>query len=73
MIAGVRGRLITVAFAEAELPAIAGNAIPPRDIARAFDRWSAHRETVFGPASSVRAIAASISLRIGRICAGRSR
>lgn len=60
MIAGVRGRLITTSFAATELSAIAGDAAPPPDTVRALQKWSAQRETAFGPTSSIRAIADGI-------------
>jgi hypothetical protein len=67
MIAGVRGRLITASFVETELPALAGDCVPPRDTARALEEWSARREGTFGPASSVRSIADGIAVPLLRI------
>jgi len=67
MIAGVRGRLITGAFAATELPAIAAPAVPPRETLRALHEWSARREAAFGPASGVRAIADGIAVPLLKI------
>jgi hypothetical protein len=67
MIAGVRGRLLTAAFIETELPAIAGICTPPPEALRELDEWSAYRERAFGPVSSVRAIADGIAVPLLRI------
>ena len=67
MIAGVTGRLISVSFAETDLPAIAGHCTPPVEALRALDAWSAHREASFGPASSVRAIADGVAIPLLKI------
>src|SRR5258708_3327196 len=67
MIAGVRGRLITNAFAETELPSLAGDCSIPRDTVRALAEWSVRREREFGPASSVRAIADGIAIPLLKI------
>jgi len=67
MIAGVHGRLITTSFAAAELPTIAGTAVPTRDTLRALHEWTVRREAAFGPASSVRAIADGIAIPLLKI------
>jgi len=67
MIAGVRGRLITASFAATELPAIAGNCVPPRDTLRALHEWATRREAGFGPASGTRAIADGIAIPLLKI------
>ena len=67
MIAGIRGRLITISFAETELPAIAGDRTPPRDTLRAIDEWSARRDAAFGAASSVRSITDGIAIPLLKI------
>src|SRR5215470_6600387 len=67
MIAGVRGRLITGAFAATELPAIAGTSVPAREALRALHEWSARREAAFGPASGVRAVADGIAIPLLKI------
>jgi len=67
MIAGVRGRLITGAFATTELPAIAGASAPPRETLRELHAWSIRREAAFGPASGVRAIADGIAIPLLKI------
>jgi hypothetical protein len=67
MIAGVSGRLISVSFAESELPAMAGHCAPPVETLRALDAWSAECEAAFGPASSVRAIADGVAIPLLRV------
>ena len=67
MIAGVSGRLISVSFAESELPAMAGHCTPPVETLHALDAWSADCEAAFGPASSVRAIADGVAIPLFRI------
>jgi hypothetical protein len=54
-LAGVRGRLISAAFAEARLVA-PGHEAPPSDVVRRLDAWADRCQTTLGPASSVRAI-----------------
>ena len=54
---GVRGRLISAAFAESQLNAPSGYAGPPADVVRHLDRWSERVQANLGPASSARAIA----------------
>src|SRR5688500_7263782 len=54
-LAGVRGRLITAAFAEARLNA-PGYDAPPSDVIRRLDAWSDRLQAHLGPASSVRSI-----------------
>lgn len=56
MLAGVGGRLITASFAQSELPSIPGAGTPPDTVIREIEKWSAHREASFGPASSLRAL-----------------
>ena len=55
MIPGVRGRLVSATFARTGLPALPGAAAPPA-VVRALDAWSDRRESLLGPASSLRAI-----------------
>jgi Eco57I restriction-modification methylase len=67
MIAGVRGRLITASFAATELPTIPENSVPARDTLRALHEWATRRETTFGPASGVRAVADGIAIPLLKI------
>ena len=56
MIAGVRGRLVTEAFARTQLPNLPGAVVPPDTVVHALDLWSARCDALLGPASSIRAI-----------------
>ncbi len=56
MSAGMRGRLISTAFARAALHTLPGATAPPPAAIRALEVWSDRRDAVLGPASSVRAI-----------------
>ena len=56
MITGVRGRLVSASFAEAQLQALPGAAAAPPSVVRALDVWSDRCESTLGPASSIRAI-----------------
>jgi len=67
MIAGVRGRLITASFVATELPVIPVDSAPNRETLRALHEWSTRRETAFGPASGVRAIADGIAIPLLKI------
>src|SRR5262249_51992975 len=62
MIPGVRGRLISVAFAQTELALLPGIDPLPRHVARDVEVWSSHREAAFGPASSIRAVTDGVVL-----------
>jgi methylase of polypeptide subunit release factors len=62
MFPGISGRLITASFALTELPAIAGTREIPVTVVRDVERWSAHRDTSFGPASSLRAITDGVAI-----------
>ncbi len=55
--AGVRGRLVSAACADAVLASVRGAESPPPGIARALEAWADRREAALGPASSTRAIA----------------
>jgi hypothetical protein len=57
MLAAVRGRLISDAFARARLPALDGYVAPPPGVMRELDAWCEQVETTLGPASGVRTIA----------------
>ena len=57
MAAGVRGRLVSAAFADTVLPTLPGAEMPPAPAIRALDAWAERREASLGPASSIRAIA----------------
>ena len=67
MIAGVRGRLLTASFVETELPRLDNDGPPPRDVLRALEQWSTHRDAAFGPASSIRAIADGVAIPLLKI------
>jgi hypothetical protein len=56
MIPGVRGSLVTSAFARDVLPSLDGTPPVPRDFSTALARWSDRWEASLGPSSSVRAI-----------------
>ena len=56
MIAGMRGRLISAAYAKAAWHTLPGATSPSPTTIRALDAWSDRRESALGPASSVRAI-----------------
>ena len=56
MIAGMRGRLISAAYAKAVWHTLPGATSPSPTTVRALDAWSDRRESTLGPASSVRAI-----------------
>src|SRR6185503_2800315 len=58
---------VTASFAETELPAVSGSSTPPRDTLRALHEWATRRETTFGPASGVRAIADGIAIPLLKI------
>jgi hypothetical protein len=57
MAQGVRGRLVSSAFADAWLASLSDEDAPPPHILRALDTWAGRREASLGPASSARAIA----------------
>src|SRR5262245_24506316 len=54
---GIRGRLVTTAFARDLLPAVSGAAAMPPEVRRAIGAWWRRADAALGPASSVRAIA----------------
>jgi hypothetical protein len=57
MAAGVRGRLVSAAFADTVLPSLPGAEAPPPLAIRHLDAWADRRDASLGPASSTRAIA----------------
>jgi hypothetical protein len=57
MAAGVRGRLVSAAFIDTELPSLPGAAAAPPVVVRDLDAWADRRDASIGPASSARAIA----------------
>ena len=67
MIAGVHGRLITTSFAETELGRLCDDESPPAGVVRDIERWATRCESMFGPASSIRAIADGIVLPLAGI------
>ena len=57
MAAGVRGRLVSAAFADTTLASLPGAAAPPAAVIHDLEAWVDRRDASLGPASSVRAIA----------------
>ena len=57
MAAGVRGRLVSAAFADTTLASLPGAEAPPPVVVHDLEAWVDRRDASLGPASSVRAIA----------------
>ena len=57
MAAGVRGRLVSAAFADTVLHTLPEAEAPPPLVVRALEAWSDRRDASLGPATSLRAIA----------------
>jgi hypothetical protein len=57
MAAGVRGRLVSAAFADTVLHTLPEAEAPPPLVIRAFDAWADRRDGSLGPAAGIRAIA----------------
>ena len=57
MAAGVRGRLVSAAFADTTLASLPGAEAPPAAVIHDLEAWIDRRDASLGPASSVRAIA----------------
>ena len=57
MAPGVRGRLVSAAFADTWLASLPGSDAPPPHTLRALEAWAERRNASLGPASSARAIA----------------
>ena len=66
-IAGIRGRLISAAFAEARFGVSGAEDAPPANVVRHLEKWSERSQANLGPASSVRAIADGAVLPLLRI------
>jgi hypothetical protein len=56
MIAGIRGPLISAAFADTELHQLPGAAAPPAAFITELEAWHDRRHSMLGPSSSVRAV-----------------
>ena len=65
-LAGVRGRLVSAAFAEAQLGTPGYEAVPS-DVIRRLDAWSERWQATLGPASSVRAVTDAAAIPLLRI------
>ena len=57
MAAGVRGRLVSAAFADTTLASLPGAEAPPPVVVHDLEAWVERRDASLGPASSVRAVA----------------
>ena len=57
MIGGLRGRLVSVSFAQDEWHTLPRAERPPGDVVRQLEQWGTRRDRGFGPTSSARAIA----------------
>jgi hypothetical protein len=57
MAAGVRGRLVSAAFADTVLHTLPEAETPPPLVIRALEAWSDRRDASLGPAAGIRAIA----------------